>query len=40
MHFLPDIYVTCERCQGKRYNQETLDIRYKGKNIAESYNFV
>ena len=35
MHFLPDIYVTCERCQGKRYNQETLDIRYRGKNIAE-----
>ncbi len=35
MHFLPDIYVTCERCQGKRYNQETLDIRYKGKNIAD-----
>jgi excinuclease ABC subunit A len=35
MHFLPDIYVTCERCQGKRYNQETLDIRYKAKNIAE-----
>ena len=35
MHFLPDIYVTCERCQGKRYNQETLDIRYKDKNIAE-----
>ena len=35
MHFLPDIYVTCERCQGKRYNEETLDIRYKGKNIAE-----
>ena len=35
MHFLPDIYVTCERCLGKRYNQETLDIRYKGKNIAE-----
>ncbi len=35
MHFLPDIYVTCERCQGKRYNQETLDIRYKEKNIAE-----
>ncbi len=35
MHFLPDIYVTCERCQGKRYNQETLDIRYKGRNIAE-----
>lgn len=35
MHFLPDIYVTCERCLGKRYNQETLDIRYRGKNIAE-----
>ncbi|NOQ45202.1 MAG: excinuclease ABC subunit UvrA [Desulfobulbaceae bacterium] len=35
MHFLPDIYVTCERCQGKRYNQETLDIRYRGKNIAD-----
>jgi len=35
MHFLPDIYVTCERCLGKRYNEETLDIRYKGKNIAE-----
>lgn len=32
---LPDIYVTCERCRGKRYNEETLDIRYKGKNIAE-----
>ncbi|PIE59651.1 MAG: excinuclease ABC subunit A [Desulfobulbus propionicus] len=35
MHFLPDIYVTCERCHGKRYNMETLDIRYKGKNIAD-----
>ncbi|WP_035247536.1 excinuclease ABC subunit UvrA [Desulfogranum mediterraneum] len=35
MHFLPDIYVTCERCLGKRYNQETLDIRYRGKNIAD-----
>jgi len=35
MHFLPDIYVTCERCQGKRYNQETLEIRYRGKNIAD-----
>ena len=35
MHFLPDIYVTCERCLGKRYNQETLDIAYRGKNIAE-----
>ena len=35
MHFLPDIYVTCEVCLGKRYNRETLDIRYKDKNIAE-----
>ncbi len=35
MHFLPDIYVTCERCQGRRYNQETLEIRYKSKNIAD-----
>ena len=35
MHFLPDIFVTCERCNGKRYNPETLDIRYRGKNIAE-----
>jgi len=35
MHFLPDIYVTCETCRGRRYNQETLEIRYRGKNIAE-----
>ncbi|NLF80071.1 MAG: ATP-binding cassette domain-containing protein, partial [Clostridia bacterium] len=35
MHFLPDIYVPCEVCQGKRYNRETLDIRYKDKNIAD-----
>jgi excinuclease ABC subunit A len=35
MHFLPDVYVHCESCQGKRYNRETLDIRYKGKTIAE-----
>ncbi|RLB09518.1 MAG: excinuclease ABC subunit UvrA [Deltaproteobacteria bacterium] len=35
MHFLPDIYVTCPSCEGKRYNKETLEIRYKGKNIAE-----
>jgi len=35
MHFLPDIYVPCEVCKGKRYNRETLDVRYKGKNIFE-----
>lgn len=35
MHFLPDVYVTCEQCNGKRYNKETLEILYKGKNIAE-----
>ena len=35
MHFLPDIYVPCEVCKGKRYNQETLDVKYKGKSIAD-----
>ena len=35
MHFLPDVYVTCEVCKGKRYNRETLEIRYKGKNVAD-----
>lgn len=35
MHFLPDVYVPCEVCDGKRYNRETLEIRYKGKNIAD-----
>ncbi|TNJ63416.1 excinuclease ABC subunit UvrA [Paenibacillus hemerocallicola] len=35
MHFLPDVYVPCEVCKGKRYNRETLDIKYKGKSIAE-----
>ncbi|WP_026700710.1 excinuclease ABC subunit UvrA [Salibacterium aidingense] len=35
MHFLPDVYVPCEECGGTRYNRDTLDIRYKGKNIAD-----
>ncbi len=35
MHFLPDIYVPCDVCKGKRYNRETLDVRYKGRNITE-----
>ncbi len=35
MHFLPDVYVTCDVCEGKRYGRETLDIRYKGKDISE-----
>jgi excinuclease ABC subunit A len=36
MHFLPDVYVPCDVCHGKRYNRETLEIRYKGKNISEA----
>ncbi|GMQ91674.1 MAG: excinuclease ABC subunit UvrA [Gammaproteobacteria bacterium] len=40
MHFLPDIYVSCDVCQGKRYNRETLEIRYKGKNIYEVLNMT
>jgi excinuclease ABC subunit A len=35
MHFMPDVYVTCEECRGRRYNRETLEIAYKGKNIAD-----
>src|SRR6478736_5287305 len=35
MHFLPNVYVTCEECKGRRYNRETLDIKYRGKSIAE-----
>jgi len=40
MHFLPDVYVTCEQCGGRRYNSETLEIRYNGKNIAEVLNLT
>ena len=35
MHFLPDVYVSCDICHGKRYNRETLEVKYKGKNISE-----
>jgi excinuclease ABC subunit A len=35
MHFLPDVYVQCEQCKGKRYNRETMEVKYKGRNIAE-----
>ncbi len=40
MHFLPDVYVKCDVCQGKRYNRETLDIRFKGKNITDILNMT
>ena len=40
MHFLPDVYVPCEVCKGKRYNSETLEIKYKNKNIAEVLNLT
>ncbi len=40
MHFLPDVYVPCEVCHGKRYNRETLEVKYKGKNIADILNMT
>jgi len=40
MHFLPDVYVPCEVCKGNRYNRETLEVRYKGKNISEVLNMT
>lgn len=40
MHFLPDVYVQCEQCHGQRYNRETLEIKYKGKNISDVLNMT
>ncbi len=40
MHFLPDVYVLCETCHGERYNRETLEVTYKGKNISEALNLT
>ncbi|MDD5341431.1 MAG: excinuclease ABC subunit UvrA [Patescibacteria group bacterium] len=40
MHFLPDVYVECEKCKGKRYNRETLEVHYKGKNISDVLNMT
>jgi excinuclease ABC subunit A len=40
MHFLPDVYVPCDVCHGERYNRETLEVQYKGKNIAQILNMT
>ena len=40
MHFLPDVYVTCEQCKGRRYNRETLEVHYRGKSIAEALDLT
>jgi len=40
MHFLPDVYITCEDCKGKRYNKEALEVKYKGKSIADVLNMT
>jgi len=40
MHFLPDVYVTCDVCRGKRYNRETLDVKYKGKDISQTLDMT
>src|SRR5258705_4269954 len=40
VHFLPDVYVTCEQCKGRRYNRETLEIKYRGKSIADALDLT